>query len=127
MKLRLELFVESMEKSLEFYNNVLGFKLPIDINKSYIPVKRGDVVLGLGEMKHLSESHPLKAPYGQQIGLGIEIVLEVEGIKDVYNNVVEKEYPIQTELTKRPWGLEDFRIIDPDGYYLRITSTTTNE
>lgn len=22
----------------------------------------------------------------------------------------------------RPWGLKDFRICDPDGYYLRITS-----
>ena len=23
----------------------------------------------------------------------------------------------------RPWGQTDFRLIDPDGYYLRVTST----
>lgn len=127
MKLRLELFVESIEKSIEFYSDVLGFSLPKDTNKSYIPVRKGDVVLGLGEMKNLPENHPLKASCGQQNGLGVEVVLEVEDIKDVYNKVVEKEYPIQAELTKRPWGLEDFRIIDPDGYYLRITSSTLND
>jgi uncharacterized glyoxalase superfamily protein PhnB len=24
-------------------------------------------------------------------------------------------------LTARPWGLRDFRLLDPDGYYWRIT------
>jgi lactoylglutathione lyase len=26
-------------------------------------------------------------------------------------------------LCDRPWGLRDFRVVDPDGYYLRITHT----
>jgi hypothetical protein len=26
--------------------------------------------------------------------------------------------PIRTQ----PWGLRDFRIVDPDGYYLRVTT-----
>lgn len=121
MNLRLELFVESMEKSVEFYNRVLKFDVPEEINKSYIPVRKGNVVLGLGEMKNLPENHPLKVSREQKIGLGVEIVLEVENVKEIYDKVVAIEYPIQTELTKRPWGLEDFRIIDPDGYYIRIT------
>ncbi len=25
-------------------------------------------------------------------------------------------------LTARPWGQTDFRLIDPDGYYVRVTS-----
>ena len=25
------------------------------------------------------------------------------------------------DIVRRPWGLQDFRVIDPDGYYLRIT------
>lgn len=123
MNLRLELFVESIEKSAEFYNHVLEFDIPEKINKSYIPVRKGNVVLGLGEMKKLPESHPLKVSHQQQIGLGVEIVLEVENVKEIYEKVVAIGYSIQTELTKRPWGLEDFRIIDPDGYYIRITSS----
>src|SRR5699024_205708 len=127
MKLRLELFVENIDKSIEFYSDVLDFSLPKVTNKNYIPVRKGDVVLCLGEMNNLPETHPLKANSEQQIGLGVEIVLEVEDIKSTYNKIVEKEYPIQTELTKRPWGLEDFRIIDPDGYYIRMTSSTAKD
>ncbi|OZU87123.1 hypothetical protein CIL03_18230 [Virgibacillus indicus] len=123
MNLRLELFVESLEKSVEFYSNVLEFNLPEEINKSYVSISNGDVVLGLGEMKNLPESHPLKVSHEQQIGLGVEIVMEVDDVKEFYDKVVAIRYPIQTELTKRPWGLEDFRIIDPDGYYIRITSS----
>ncbi|GAB3056547.1 VOC family protein [Virgibacillus ainsalahensis] len=124
MKLRLELFVDNIEKSVEFYRNILEFNVPKEIKENYISVRKGDVVLGLGEMKNLSDHHPLKASSnGQQIGLGVEIVLEVEDINDVYNKVVAKGYPIQTELTTRPWGMVDFRLIDPDGYYLRITSS----
>ncbi|WP_079710091.1 VOC family protein [Paraliobacillus ryukyuensis] len=124
MKLRLELFVESIEKSVEFYRNVLEFNAPKDTKANYIPVIKGDVVLGLGEMKNLPDFHPLKVSRnGQQVGLGVEIVLKVEDVYDVYNKVVGKGYPIQTDLAERPWGMIDFRIIDPDGYYLRITSS----
>lgn len=122
MKLRIELFVENLDRSMKFYSDVLGFSLPTDTNSSYIPVRKGNVVLGLGEMEKLPKRHPLKGSDGQQIGLGVEIVLVVEDVKAIYNKVIAKAYPIQAELTKRPWGLEDFRIVDPDGYYLRITS-----
>jgi hypothetical protein len=30
---------------------------------------------------------------------------------------------VAEELTSRPWGLTDFRLADPDGYYIRVTST----
>ncbi|MBT2605998.1 VOC family protein [Bacillus sp. ISL-53] len=128
MNLRLELFVESIEKSVEFYRDILEFNAPKEIIHTYVPLKKGSVTLGLGEMKNLPESNPLKVSNSsQQTGLGVEIVLEVEDINDIYNKVVEKGYSIQTKLTKRSWGLEDFRLIDPDGYYIRITSMATIE
>ncbi len=58
MKLRLELFVRNIEKSIEFYHNVLGFSLPEDRNKNYLPVRKGDVVLGISEMENLPGCHP---------------------------------------------------------------------
>jgi hypothetical protein len=30
-------------------------------------------------------------------------------------------WPITEDLRDRPWGLRDFRVLDPAGYYLRIT------
>jgi uncharacterized glyoxalase superfamily protein PhnB len=35
--------------------------------------------------------------------------------------VVKAGYRLLEPLRERPWGLRDFRVVDPDGYYLRIT------
>ncbi|WP_366663858.1 hypothetical protein [Geobacillus subterraneus] len=29
---------------------------------------------------------------------------------------------LESELKQQEWGMTDFRLTDPDGYYLRITS-----
>jgi hypothetical protein len=29
--------------------------------------------------------------------------------------------PLAATLTDQPWGLRDFSVVDPDGYYLRVT------
>ncbi|MBE2225487.1 MAG: hypothetical protein IAF02_28385 [Anaerolineae bacterium] len=31
-------------------------------------------------------------------------------------------WPLSGELQHQPWGLTDFRMLDPDGYYWRITT-----
>jgi hypothetical protein len=31
-------------------------------------------------------------------------------------------WPLAEVLADRPWGLRDFRLLDPSGYYWRITS-----
>jgi uncharacterized glyoxalase superfamily protein PhnB len=38
------------------------------------------------------------------------------------NRVAAAGWPLEEDLQGRPWGLTDFRILDPAGYYLRITS-----
>lgn len=128
MNLRLELFVERLEASVAFYKDILEFHAPKEITNTYISVRKGNITLGLGEMKSLPVSHPLRVSNdSQKKGIGVEIVIEVDEVNELYNKVVAKEYPLETKLTKRPWGLVDFRIMDPDGYYLRITSMAIDE
>jgi predicted ester cyclase len=55
-------------------------------------------------------------------GLGVEIVIEVDDVERCQERVAASGHPILEPLQDRPWGLRDFRISDPDGYYLRITS-----
>lgn len=122
--LRLELFTSDMKKSVDFYTKVLGFTMEgTEINRSYQPIKKGNVIIGIGPINKLSENHhfnpDLKPIYK---GYGAEIVLEVTDIKEVYEQVKSSGYHIHRELTMQNWGLEDFRLVDPDGYYLRITS-----
>ena len=54
-------------------------------------------------------------------GLGIEIVVLVDDVEKYYEKV--KEFANVVEPLKvRPWGLKDFRTVDPFGYYLRFTT-----
>jgi len=51
----------------------------------------------------------------------VELVLEVDDVEAELDRVRSRGWPIEEELTVRPWGLRDFRLLDPNGYYLRIT------
>jgi lactoylglutathione lyase len=55
-------------------------------------------------------------------GPGMEIVVEVDDVEGCQERVASSGHPILEPLRDRPWGLRDFRISDPDGYYLRVTS-----
>ena len=122
MSLRLELFVDDISESVEFYTTILGFEA-LEGSAGYAPVKNGAVILGLGMAKSLPKSHYFNPQIqAERRGLGTEIVLEVEDIDQYFAKVTKSGYPILTPLKKRPWGMTDFRVTDPDGYYLRITS-----
>lgn len=123
MSLRLELFVTDLETSTDFYTKVLGFER-LKGQGDYAPVRCGQVVIGLGRAAGLPKNHFFN-PEVQKArrGLGTEIVLEVDDVQGFFQKVKASGYQgILSSLRKRPWGLTDFRIADPDGYYLRITS-----
>jgi len=52
---------------------------------------------------------------------GVEVVLEVDDVLRERDRVVAAGWSLAEDLTRRPWGLVDFRLLDPDGYYLRVT------
>jgi lactoylglutathione lyase len=57
----------------------------------------------------------------------VEIVLEVADVASERDRVVAAGWPLDEDLRERPWGLADFRILDPSGYYLRIISAARDE
>lgn len=122
MMVRFELFVRDVRKSIDFYVRALGFS-PGKQTEEYAVVRHGTVQIGLGRLSNLPADHPLQLRRpDDRMGVGVEIVLEVDDVEALYKNVQDSGYPIQEALAIRPWGLQDFRICDPDGYYLRITS-----
>ncbi len=124
MTVRFELFVKDTHAAADFYSRILGFQCDSDAGP-YIRATCGSVRIGICDQSTLPGTHhfSLEALKGQK-GVGTEIVLEVENLDALYERVVKSGYAIREELMKRPWGLRDFRIVDPDGYYLRITEKT---
>lgn len=124
MRVRLELFVEDMRTAIGFYTGVLCFEVERHEPGEYASLRSGEVVLGIGPISKLSEEGGY---FGREIaslrrGLGVEIVLEVDDIDEWHRCVSGSGYAVFEPLRERPWGLRDFRIVDPDGYYLRLTS-----
>jgi len=123
MRVRFELFVREMGVAVAFYTGVMGFDL-IREEHGYSSLRRGEVILGLGPISKL----PAEGGYftrdiaERRRGLGVEIVLEVEDLDAYHARILASRYEIFEPLRERPWGLRDFRVVDPDGYYLRITS-----
>ena len=126
MRLRLELFVESVSKSRDFYTRVLLFDEISYQADGYSVFRKDDVQIALQAWSQLPDAHPLKPQVQERVGLGVEIVIEVDDLDTLYAHVLETRWPIADHLAERPWGSRDFRVIDPNGYYLRINERTTN-
>jgi hypothetical protein len=69
----------------------------------------------------LPADHPVQVVAGERVGRGVEFVLEVDDLPAIYAHVLAQQWPLSGELQRQPWGLQDFRLVDPDGYYWWIT------
>lgn len=120
--LRLELFVDDVAASTRFYTEVLGFSVMQNKDDGYVALRRGDALISLNRRQVLSPDAPHYRAAAVAPGLGTEIVIEVSDVDAQYRQILDAGWPIAEGLQDRPWGLGDFRVVDPDGFYLRITS-----
>lgn len=99
----LELQIPDFEKAKHFYGT-LGFNVIWERSpekfKGYLVLK--------------------KDPRDSKRGYAVEIVLMVKNVEKYFEKV-KGVVNIVEPLQKRPWGLVDFRIEDPFGFYLRFT------
>lgn len=124
-RLQIELHVPDFGKVLNFYGK-LGFKKvwhrSEHTNADYLVMEREGVVLCFwpGNDEVYKQSYFKKFPKDTKRGYGVELVITVDDIDNYYKEV-EKFAKVVNPFVTRPWGLKDFRIEDPFGYYLRIT------
>ncbi len=123
MRLQLELFVDDVERSLAFYTAVLGFEVVRQAQDGYTALALGDAAISLNERRSLPADHPVQARPDEPLGRGVEVVLYVEDVQAAHDGVVASGWPRSSELALQPWGEQDFRVLDPDGYYVRISSS----
>lgn len=121
----LELHVPDFEVVKKFYGR-LGFEVAWERKpegeKGYLTMKLGDNILSFwpGNEEVYNQVYFKRFPKETVRGYGVEIVIQVDNVEEVYE--LAKEFAeITEELMTEPWGLKDFRMIDPFGYYLRFT------
>lgn len=122
----LELHVPDFKDVKDFYNklgfNVVWERKP-EKDKGYLVMKYGNNILCFfcgNEKVHDLQPYFNKFPRDTIRGYGVEIIIMVDNVDKTYAKA--KTFANITEkLQMRPWGLKDFRVADPFGYYLRIT------
>jgi lactoylglutathione lyase len=129
---KIELFVSNLEESADFYRRVLGFEVGATREVTHegsllrhTPVWNGPTMIGLGLLSLLSPAHHLRRNgLDAARGIGIEICLYVDDSElDAYYVRAVSECKTKVEpLVTQPWGARDFRVVDPNGYYVRIST-----
>jgi lactoylglutathione lyase len=118
MTLRFEIFPQNLDVIVDFYTRVLRFSVTKDQRgdqHAYVALRRDAVHIGAAQ-------RPLPAaPAERRPPIGVELVLEVDDVAGERDRVVAAGWPLEEDLQNRAWGLTDFRILDPAGYFLRIT------
>ncbi len=123
--------VLDIEKTVAFYQNVLGFKLEMAVpedkngietelntNKSYIyaMMSRDGVELMFQRTDSIGEDIlPLK---GMKQGASVSFYMEVEGIEALYRELKSKKAEFVKELGTVWYGMQEFYIKDCNGYIL---------
>ncbi|MFP7254932.1 hypothetical protein CHH91_10385 [Virgibacillus sp. 7505] len=118
-----ELFVRELPASMIFYRCLFGKGCAdYDEKRAVFKGEDGGSLL-LTDESVLNDDHYFAAMAESRKGKGVELILPVNDVEMVFNKI-HRLYPrhIESELAARPWGKLDFRIVDPDGYYVRVTS-----
>jgi|SRR5699024_4388501 len=119
---RATLYVKDFEKSLHFYQDIIGLDVFNKNEKSarfnydcFSLLITSDTILD-------SDHYFNNAAKSEVKGNGFELIIVVDRLEEVYQKCIDYNYPIEEEVETYPWEMRGFKIADPDGYFLRITS-----
>lgn len=126
-ELRCELFVDDVGESVAFYGDVLGFAETSRAD-DHATIRRESIRLGIRARDSIPDDHYFDPEsLSERKGIGVELVLDVADVDEMRERLRRVGYPVKEELQMRPWDARDFRLVDPDGYYLRVTEATGPE
>jgi len=85
----------------------------------------GDTMLNFyGNKERVAQhAHFKDFPANTPRGYGVEITVPVSNVEDLWQKVGGKlvENTISQPLITKRWGKQDFRVVDPFGFYVRFT------
>jgi len=129
-KLTTNLEVSSIKETVHFYQTVMGFSLTYAVpdtqdgadqelidGKTYVFAMMKCEELELMFQRSDSFKHDVEIATNSEIGASASLYIEIEGIKEFYNQIREK-VPVITEMKTTWYGMNEFYMKDINGYIL---------
>ena len=111
-KMSPQFLVADLERSIEFYTKKLGFDIDFRYEDFYVGIIKD------GFSIHLKTGQPLvDIRQSKKDNEHLDISFSVEGIKYLYEDLVNKSVQVIQPLRERPYGRE-FYVADPDGHII---------
>ena len=119
------LMVESVDKSIAFYQDILGFNVVASVpgkndGLQFAILTKDGINLMLQERSNLIEECPiLDTP---KVYPSVTLYVMVDNFFELYDEIKGK-YPIYAEIHTTFYGAKEFAITDVDGYVLTFTES----
>lgn len=126
-KLIPELTVSDIEKSKQFYTDILGFKIEYErLENKFVFLSLGEAQIMLEEVNGNWNIGELKYPFGN----GVNFQIEVNNLEQIITTIKAKEIELFKDIFRSKYQCgnvvyveKEFLILDPDGYMLRFSET----
>lgn len=122
-KITTELMVLDMDRTIDFYQNLLGFKVTVSVpeEKPFFAILKNDSVeLMLYTKSEFKKEIP---KFGKMdVGGSIALYIGVDDIKSIYKDLKNKVKIIQ-ELHTTDYGTKEFSFEDINGYVLMLNES----
>ena len=118
--LQASLTVKDLQKSLTWYRDVVGFAVDRRIEREgklrAVTLKAGNVRLAIGQDDGAKGWDRVKGE-----GFSLQITTD-QNIDAIASRIKEHGGTLDTEPADMPWGARMFRLRDPDGFRLAIST-----
>jgi lactoylglutathione lyase len=113
------LVVADMQRSITFYRDVVGFDLvrtvPDDAPFDFAWMQSGPVNVFLNAIDAVRKESP--ALVDRPIGGSLTLYFVVEDVDGLFTALRDKAAVVMAPTTQ-PYGMREFAVTDPDGYFL---------
>ena len=125
-KLTPNLLIASVEQSLAFYVDTLGFERGMTVPEQspfvFASVTSGPIEIFVNDRATAVKEYP--AFDGKPLGATGTLFIEVEGIEALYERLKPLVTVVMPFITQW-YGMKEFAIADPDGYVITFAQRST--
>jgi uncharacterized glyoxalase superfamily protein PhnB len=127
-KLTPNLIVSSVEQSLAFYCDLLGFTRTMTVPEQspyvFAAVQSGPVEIFLNAPGPATEEYPALA--NRPLGGTLTLFIDVQHVERAYDELKSK-VKMEMPLEKKWYGVTEFAFADPDGYVITFAERNTTK